>query len=238
MNTFLKIATLIVVSLIGLAICVIIIEETDHNYIPGLAFGILILSTLMFKNSKKGTIKGSYEEDRIEIDSQSNMDILEQNKIQSKKVSSSEPNFESSISSNARKTELLKESFELKLISEFEFHDKINKLVNEKKIIESKLEEIKENNKEEELKKIIEESIKESKEKLSELKKEGLLTELEFNKKVEILYNEKNIYLKNKATDSNSNISNDDINPILIVITIVIAAIIILTLVIANSAQK
>lgn len=238
MNTFLKIFTIIVVSLIGLAFCVILIEETDHNYIPGLAFGIIILSMLMFKNSKKDTPKSSFMEDRIENGSKSNIDILEQNKIQSERVPSSEANFESSISSNVRKTELLKESFELKLISEFEFQDKINKLVNEKKIIESKLEEIKENKREEEFKKIIEESIKESKEKLSELKKEGLLSELEFNKKVEILYNEKNNYLKNKATESNSNISNDDINPILIGITIVIAAIIILTILIANSAQE
>lgn len=112
---------------------------------------------------------------------------LIENKISSKKLENNEsPTSEESIeySKLNHKSELLEESFELGVISEKEFNEKTNKLENERKILESNLEIIKEKKKKKQLELESNKKIKKQIEKLKELRKEQLLTETEFNEKV------------------------------------------------------
>lgn len=88
-----------------------------------------------------------------------------------------------------KKRALLKETFESGLISQNELNEKLEFLITQKQLLEVKLEETLNAEKENEFQWRIEEEIKLDKENLFELKKQGLLTEKEYNEKVDFLYN-------------------------------------------------
>jgi len=87
-----------------------------------------------------------------------------------------------------KKRELLKETFDSGLITQNELNEKLKFLKKEKQLLESKLKETLKEEKENKFQLKIQEEIKFNKEKLLELKKQGLLTENEYNDKVDFLY--------------------------------------------------
>jgi uncharacterized UPF0160 family protein len=81
----------------------------------------------------------------------------------------------------SKKIKLLEETFKSGLITQKELNEKLRILENEKILIDSKL-------KENEFILEIEEQIKIDKEKLIELKKQGLLTDIEYENKIDFLF--------------------------------------------------